>query len=64
MVEKITSMLAGWRARQLSLLGRILIYKMFGLSQVIYTFSITELDGKQYKKLDMIFNNFIWDREL
>ncbi len=57
-------MLAGWRARQLSLQGRILIYKTLGLSQVIYTLYITELDGKQYKQLDMIFNNFIWDREL
>ncbi len=57
-------MLAGWRARQLSLLGRILIYKIFGLSQVIYTLFITELDGKQYKKLHMIFNYFIWGREL
>jgi hypothetical protein len=64
MVEKITSMLAGWRARHLSLLGRILIYKTFGLSQVIYTLSIIELEGKQYKKLDLIFNNFIWGREL
>jgi hypothetical protein len=63
-VEKITSMLAGWRARQLSLLGRILIHKTFGLSQVIYTLSKIELECRQYKKLDMIFNNFIWGREL
>ena len=26
--------------------------------------SIIELEGKQYKKLDLIFNNFIWGREL
>ncbi len=35
LVGKIEKMLMGWRARQLSLLGKILIYKTFGMSQVI-----------------------------
>jgi hypothetical protein len=64
LIAKIESMLRGWRARQLSLLGKILIYKTFGMSQVIYVLSIISLDVKQYKKLDTIFNNFIWGREL
>jgi hypothetical protein len=63
-VEKIKSMLAGWRARGLSLLGRILIYKTFGLSQVIYILSVIDLNAKQHKQLDTIFNNFIWGRAL
>jgi hypothetical protein len=64
LTTKIEAMLRGWRARQLSLLGRILIYKTFGMSQVIYVLSIISLNARQYKKIDTIFNNFIWGREL
>ncbi len=64
LVENTISMLAGRKARQLSLLGRILIYKTFGLSQVIYKMSIIQPEGRQYKKQDMIFNNFIWCSKL
>jgi hypothetical protein len=61
---KIENMLKGWRARHLSLLGKILIYKTFGLSQVIYVLSVIRLNNNQYKKIDIMFNNFIWGREL
>jgi len=64
LVSKIENMLTGWKARNLSLLGKILIYKTFGLSQVIYVLSIISLTERHYKKLDTIFNNFLWGREL
>jgi hypothetical protein len=64
LVSKIGSMLMGWRARQLSLLGKILIYKTFGMSQVIYMLLIISLSAAQYKKLKIMFNNFIWGRDL
>jgi exonuclease III len=64
LVNKIEKMLNGWRARQLSLLGKILIYKTFGLSQVIYILSIISLSVAQHKKLRIIFNNFLWGRDL
>jgi hypothetical protein len=64
LVSKIEKMLNGWRARQLSLLGKILIYKTFGLSQVIYILSIISLSAAQYKKLKIMFNNFLWGRDL
>jgi len=44
LVAKIDNMLRGWRARNLSLLGKILIYKTFGLSQVIYVLSVIHLN--------------------
>jgi hypothetical protein len=62
MAEKIRSMLLGWTARGLSLLGRILIYKMFGLSQVIYILSIMDIGKDQHKIINSLFNNFIWGR--
>jgi hypothetical protein len=64
LVSKIGSMLMGWRARQLSLLGKILIYKTFGMSQVIYVLSTISLSAAQYKKLKVMFNNFVWGRDL
>jgi zinc-binding in reverse transcriptase len=64
LVTKIEKMLVGWKARQLSLLGKILIYKTFGMSQVLYTLSIISLNAHQYKKIDMMFQNFLWGRDL
>jgi len=64
LTNKIENMLTGWRARNLSLLGKILIYKTFGMSQVIYILSVATLNQNQYKKIDTMFNNFLWGREL
>jgi len=64
LIDKIECMLRGWRARQLSLLGKILIYKTFGMSQVLYTLSVVSLDKNQYKRLTSMFTNFLWGREL
>jgi len=61
---KIENMLTGWRMRNLSLLGKILIYKTFGMSQVIYALSVVALNQNQYKLIQMMFNNFLWGREL
>ncbi len=62
--HKIINSLAGWKARRLSLLGKILTYKTFGLSQIIYVLTVLDLDILQYKKIEQMFNNFIWGREL
>ncbi len=64
LTNKIENMLSRWRSRQLSLLGKILIYKTFGLSQVIYILSVLGLNPHQYKRIDIMFNNFLWGREL
>jgi hypothetical protein len=62
--DKIDCMLRGWKARQLSLLGKILIYKTFGMSQVLYTLSVVSLDKNQYKRLNSMFTNFLWGRDM
>ena len=64
LMDKINKMLSGWSARGLSLLGKILIYKTYGLSQVIYVLSVINLHSSQYKSINKAFNNFLWGREL
>ncbi len=63
LTEKIENMLSGWRTRRLSLLGKILIYKTFGMSQIIYVLSVIGLSHIQYKKIGQMFNNFLWGRD-
>jgi len=62
--NRIQMMLGGWSARGLSLLGKVLIYKTYGLSQVIYALSVICLNDRQYKMIDRAFNNFLWGRDL
>jgi hypothetical protein len=62
--EKINCALQMWKARRLTLLGKILIYKTYGLSQLIYVLTVVELDPAQYKQFQLMFNNFLWGRDL
>jgi hypothetical protein len=64
LVEKITLMLTGWRTRRLSLLGKVLIYKTFGLSQITYVLTAVDLDEVHYRGLENLFYNFLWGKEL
>ena len=48
LVEKVGKAMAMWEARKLSLLGKILILKTFGLSQLIYILTVIELEQEQY----------------
>jgi hypothetical protein len=64
LVEKVGKALAMWEARKLSLLGKILILKTFGLSQLIYILTVIELEQEQYKKLERMFLNFLWGRDI
>jgi hypothetical protein len=64
LVDKIDSALRCWAARRLSLLGRILIYKTFSLSQITYVLTVIELTEAHYKNLDLMFKNYLWGRDL
>jgi len=64
LLEKINSALTAWATRRLSLLGKILIYKTFGLSQITYVLTIIELSQIQYKYIDQMFQNYLWGRDL
>jgi hypothetical protein len=64
LVGKIESALTAWKARRLSLLGKILIYKTFGLSQITYVLTVIDLNSFQYKNLHLMYNNYLWGRDL
>ena len=49
-----------WKMRDLSLIGRILIAKTFGISKFLYISSIIELETDTISKIETILYNFIW----
>jgi hypothetical protein len=64
LMNKINNSLSAWRTRSLSLLGKILIYKTFGLSQITYVLTAIELDEAHHKSITNIYFNYLWGRDL
>ena len=60
--EKINSQLLKWSRRSLSILGKILILKTFGISQIIYVMQSMKLNESDFKILNSILYKFIWNR--
>ena len=61
-VGKIDKHFKSWSRRNLSTLGKILIVKCFGISQVIYLMQSLSLEKVHFKKLNSILYKFIWNR--
>ena len=53
-----------WSKRNLSILGKILIYKTFGLSQILYIGSVIQLTKKDEAKITELIYKFIWNRDM
>jgi hypothetical protein len=51
-----------WHSRDLTLLGKVLIIKTFGLSQLIYAMQCCQICDKRYKEIDNIILDFLWNR--
>jgi hypothetical protein len=64
LIDKINRSLSQWKARPLSLLGKILIYKTFGLSQITYFLTVIDLSKVQLRQIDCMFCNYLWGRDL
>ena len=60
--SKVDSQLAAWSYRGLTLLGKILIYKTFGLSQIIYITRVMKFTDKENKILRNMIYKFLWNR--
>jgi len=61
-VEKIRKILNMWRARNLSLLGKIYIVKSLGIAQILHILEVLPTPPKaQLKKLEQILYHFIWN---
>ena len=53
-----------WSNRGLSLMGKILIYKTFGLSQILFVGSVIQFTKKEDAKITELTYRFIWNRDM
>ena len=61
-VRKIDKIFKTWSRRNLSILGKILIVKTFGISQVIFLMQSLVLANDHFKRINAIVYKFIWNR--
>jgi hypothetical protein len=59
-ITKFKKQLDRWKSRSLTILGKILIVKTFGLSQLIYSMQCCELTPVDLATIDNIILDFIW----
>jgi len=59
-IDKLERQLNIWRQRNLTLEGRNLIVKTFGISQLIYSMQATNILKEELKKIEDIIFRFIW----
>ena len=62
-IEKLEKIFGLWAKRDLSIKGKIIIVKTFGLSQFIYLMQSIGLPDKIITKINRIFFSFIWKRK-
>jgi len=60
-INKLVRQLNIWRQRNLTLSGKILIVKTFGLSQMIYSLQATVIKKEDIRKIEDIVFRFIWN---
>jgi hypothetical protein len=60
-IHKLQRQLNIWKQRNLTLFGRCLIVKTFGLSQLIYSLQSTSIKHDDLKLIDDIIFRFIWN---
>ena len=60
--NKIDARLKSWSGRSLSVLGKILIVKTFGIAQIIFLIQCVNIKEPDYKKLNSLLYKFIWNR--
>ena len=60
--RKMEMQLLNWSRRCLSTLGKILIVKTFGISQIIFVLQSMLLEKSDFKQLNAILYKFIWNK--
>ena len=63
-ITSVEQQLMGWSSRYLSLLGKILIFKTFGLSQILFVSTTTLFTKLQENKLINLIYKFLWNRDM
>ena len=63
-INKMEKRFTMWKLRNLTILGRILIAKTFGMSNLIYSMSILDILKKIIKIAQQKINQFIWNEKI
>ena len=61
-MKKMDKHFRSWSRRGLTTLGKILILKTFGISQLIYLFQSVVLGNNDYKTINKMLYKFVWNR--
>jgi hypothetical protein len=61
-IRKLESQIIRWLPRFLSVEGKILIVKTFGLSQLTYSLQLNEIRDCDIKKVELIIYKFLWNK--
>ena len=61
-VTKIDAILRKWSARNFSILGKILIVKTYGISQLTYLMQTMVLTNEHFKRINQLLYKFIWNK--
>ncbi len=59
-IDKMVSQIRKWSRNNLTMEGKNLIVKTFGLSQMIYNMQVYGVNEKELKQIERIIFNFIW----
>ena len=62
-ITKLEKQIIRWLPRYLSLEGKLLIVKTFGLSQLIYSLQMCEIKETDTKKIESIIFRFLWNNK-
>ena len=59
-IDKLGSQLKMWKSRNLTFEGKVLITKVYGLSQVIYVMQVCNFTEGCIKRIEQLIHGFIW----
>lgn len=62
-IEKVNNMIKMWSARDLSMLGKVLVIKTFLMSQFSFLMQSIGIPEKILTKINQIFYKFLWQRK-
>ena len=62
-ITNITSVLKMWRLRNLTLEGKIIIFKSLALSKLVYTAQVMQVSDSIIDKIKQIQKDFLWSSE-
>jgi len=62
-IKKLEQQLIRWLPRGLSVEGKLLIVKTFGISQLIYSLQICDINEREIKNIESIIFRFLWNKK-